>query len=71
MTAILGQRDGLTVTTKNGQRRQGKGPTIGKRARRRIGTAITVSILSIGAIGYLMPFFWMLSTSLKHGSPIR
>lgn len=36
-----------------------------KMMRRRATIVITFAVLSVGAIMYLIPFFWMLSTSLK------
>lgn len=39
-------------------------------ARRRTAMVITYAVLSIGAITYLLPFFWMISTSLKPQSQV-
>ena len=39
--------------------------TLGLDARRSIGTVITYVLLGLGAIAILLPFFWMISTSLK------
>lgn len=36
-----------------------------QRSRRRLTTAIIFSVLLVGSVMYLVPFFWMLSTSLK------
>lgn len=39
-------------------------------ARRRARMLVTYAVLSIGAIGYLLPFFWMLSTAVKPQSQV-
>jgi ABC-type glycerol-3-phosphate transport system permease component len=38
---------------------------IGKTARKRLGQVAVILILSAGAVAVMIPFFWMLSTSLK------
>ena len=51
-------------TTFQPKPRQSK-TSMSRAARRRVAMIVTTAVLSIGAIAYLMPFFWMLSTSLK------
>ncbi len=62
MTALLEQTGRPTARPARPRR---PAPRVGRRMRRRLAVALTVVVLSIGAVGYLMPFFWMLSTSLK------
>ncbi len=41
------------------------GPLVSRRARERLRTALVLSMILPGALLFLAPFFWMISTSLK------
>jgi len=54
-----------TVRTAEGYTQARKGVLLGKRARRLIGSAIAYALLTLGGLLMLLPFAWLVSSSLK------